>query len=125
MERVVVTGPGPMKSQFLEHLPRVWPSLVEPQLVTTTVVGPSGLQQVVGQLKEQCWSSLGVERQRERKNLKGAQRGDGRAKRLDERREREEEERRREMEGEKERKRKEMEKNRGKDKKFGGKGQVQ
>lgn len=28
-KRIVVAGPGPMKTQFLEHLPSVWSSLVD------------------------------------------------------------------------------------------------
>ncbi|XP_063587009.1 uncharacterized protein LOC134764353 [Penaeus indicus] len=63
-KRIVVAGPGPMKSQFVEHLPRFWSSLVDQQLVTTTVVGASGLQQLLGQLKEQCSKSSGAEKQR-------------------------------------------------------------
>jgi len=66
VERIVVGGPGPMKTQCVEHLPRVFSSLVEPQLVTTTAVGASGLQQVVVHLKEQCSSSSGAESQRQR-----------------------------------------------------------
>jgi len=129
VDAVVVAGPGPMKADFLESLPRRWHPLTFEQTVTTTQAGPTGLQQLVAHMKEACSTVSGGERQRqrqrerkeERKNLKGAERGGGRFERQNERKEREAEERRRE---EMEQKKKELEDKqnlRGKTKK-GGKG---
>ncbi|XP_063611225.1 eukaryotic peptide chain release factor subunit 1-like [Penaeus indicus] len=52
VKRIAVAGPGPMKSQFLEQLPRMWSSLVDPQVLTTAQVGLSRLNQLVALLKE-------------------------------------------------------------------------
>ncbi|XP_042878940.1 eukaryotic peptide chain release factor subunit 1-like [Penaeus japonicus] len=64
VERIVVAGPGPMKSQLLEQLPRLWTSLVDQQLVTTTHVGLTGLNQLIAHIKEQCSPLTHAEKQR-------------------------------------------------------------
>ncbi|ROT63942.1 vasa-like protein [Penaeus vannamei] len=54
VDAVVVAGPGPMRADFLEGLPRRWHPLTLEQPVTTTRAGPTGLQQLVAHMKEAC-----------------------------------------------------------------------
>ncbi|XP_069978484.1 eukaryotic peptide chain release factor subunit 1-like [Penaeus vannamei] len=57
VDAVVVAGPGPMKADFMESLPRRWHPLTFEQPVTTTQAGPTGLQQLVAHMKEACSTS--------------------------------------------------------------------
>nr|XP_027216015.1 eukaryotic peptide chain release factor subunit 1-like [Penaeus vannamei] len=52
VDAIVVAGPGPMKADFLESLPRRWHPLTFEQTVTTTQAGRTGLQQLVAHMKE-------------------------------------------------------------------------
>ncbi|ROT83109.1 eukaryotic release factor 1 [Penaeus vannamei] len=54
VDAIVVAGPGPMKADFVDSLPRRWHPLTFEQTVTTTQAGQTGLQQLVAHMKEAC-----------------------------------------------------------------------
>ncbi|XP_037775604.1 eukaryotic peptide chain release factor subunit 1-like [Penaeus monodon] len=46
VEKVIVAGPGPMKLQLLEHLPKRWVEIIDPNPITIDHVGLVGMQQL-------------------------------------------------------------------------------
>lgn len=126
---IFVAGPGPMKTDLMENLPRRWQPLVH-QPFTTTQVGLPGVNQLIALIKESVSTSTNREKQRQRqrerkedrKNVKGAQRGGGRFDRQNERKRREEEEKKKQEQEEKERKALELATLKNQGKKKGGKG---
>lgn len=115
VEKVIIAGPGPMKLQLLEHVPKKWVAFIDPNPVTLDHIGITGLRDLTEMLADRCRTvskrEEQLERERlrkeERKEVKGQQRGGGRKERQEEARER----KRREIEErlEKERREKEQE----------------
>lgn len=54
VEKVIVAGPGPMKLQLLEHVPKKWVHIVDPNPITLDQISVVGMQQLSEFLVERC-----------------------------------------------------------------------